>query len=62
MPSLVLPLFLEAGELVDGLLRSAHDVELHCHNVREVCFAGPMLFSAADDEVAQWNLPLVQID
>ena len=48
----------EGGMLVGGLLRSADDVELHCSNVRELHFAGAKLFSAADDEVAQWELPL----
>ena len=42
-----------------GLLRSAAGVELHCHNVRDLCFAGTSLFSASDDEVATWKLPLV---
>ena len=52
----------KSGGTVDGLLRSSHDIELHCHNVREVHFAGPTLFSAADDEVAQWDLPLVPVE
>ena len=49
----------DSGDAVAGLLRSAEDVELHCNNVREVHFAGAKLFSAADDEVAHWDLPLV---
>ena len=47
----------EAGVTVEGLLRSTAAVDVHCHNVREVCFAGAMLFTAGDDEVAQWQLP-----
>ena len=39
------------------MLRSTAAVDVHCHNVREVCFAGAMLFTAGDDEVAQWQLP-----
>ena len=49
----------DSGDAVAGLLRSAEDVELHCNNVREVHFAGAKLFSAAYDEVAHWDLPLV---
>ena len=42
-----------------GLIRSAASVELHCHNVRALAFAGSGLFSASDEEVAQWELPLM---
>ena len=41
-----------------GLVSSAAGVELHCHNVRALGFAGSSLYSASDDEVAQWELPL----
>ena len=33
-------------------------VELHCHNIKTVGFAGECLFSAAEDEVAQWQMDL----
>ena len=40
------------------LLRSAASAELHCHNVRGLAFAGAALFSASEDEVAAWRLPI----
>jgi hypothetical protein len=36
----------------------AVDLTLHCHNVRSLAFCGATLCTAADDEVAQWVLPL----
>ena len=48
-----------AAEDVNGvMIRSAAGAELHCHNVRSLRFAGSSLISAADDEVATWQLPL----
>lgn len=40
------------------ILQSAAGAELHCHNVRALAFAGSSLYSAADDEVSTWALPL----
>ena len=41
------------------MIRSAASVELHCHNVRALKRAGATLYSAADEEVSSWALPLV---
>ena len=46
---------LEAG---GSVLRGAASVELHCHNVRSLAFGGECLYSAAEDEVATWELPM----
>ena len=50
----------EQALLADGgsVLLGAASVELHCHNVRSLHFAGDCLYSAAEDEVATWRLPL----
>ena len=45
-----------AGRQPLGLMRSAASVELHCHNVRSLEFCGSCLYSAAEDEVAQWQM------
>ena len=39
-------------------VRSHAIVELHCHNIKTVGFAGECLFSAAEDEMAQWQMDL----
>ena len=41
-----------------GLVRSAATVELHCHNVRGLAFSGACLYSAGEDEMARWLMPL----
>ena len=48
-----------SASLAAVMLRSAADAELHCNNIRSLAFAGATLFSAAEDEVASWALPLV---
>jgi len=41
-----------------SVLIGAASVELHCHNVRSLHFGGNRLFSAAEDEVAVWQMPI----
>ena len=44
-------------DVSDVLLRSSAGAELHCHNVRDLQFAGTTLYSASDDEVASSTSP-----
>ena len=41
----------------DGDGFDSAELALHCHTIRSVHFSGGALYSASDDEVAQWRLP-----
>ena len=43
----------------DGDGFDSAELALHCHTIRSVHFSGGALYSASDDEVAQWRLPLL---
>ena len=40
----------------DGDGFDSAELALHCHTIRSVHFSGGALYSASDDEVAQWRL------